>query len=326
MKQLRILTGRHAGARIRLTHRHCTLGAGDDTDVQISDWKQQTVTLTLDEGSNVIRIALAGGTGGAAMRETQLEDFVPRCFGDIVVCAGPASDKPWPTDLQLLKRLLREQKAARRPGPARLPSLRLLSAGGAAGALLLGGFIALVLHQTRLAEAREHQVPLPQRVAAALAQAGLAGLTVSGQDGSQVIVSGLVPGQAELARVRALTLGFGDADVVARVGTAADVGRAISDALASNSLQVAYQGDGIFVVSGEAPDVDLLRTQVTRIAQDIGPAVRRIDVVAHAAPAAERAHLDAMLVAPDLQYVQTRDGTKHLVVASPAGASAATLE
>src|SRR5205085_8139893 len=99
MKQLRILTGRHAGAHLRLTHRRYALGAGDDSDVQISDWKQQPVILTVDEDNDVIRMAIEAAGAGAARRETVLEDYMPRRFDDIVLCVGAADDHAWPGDV-----------------------------------------------------------------------------------------------------------------------------------------------------------------------------------------------------------------------------------
>jgi type III secretion protein D len=324
VKQLRILTGRHAGTRLRLTHPHYTIGAGDDTDVQILDWKHQTVTLSIEEGSNVIRLALAGSAQGAAPEATALEDFAPRCFGDVVLCAGPANDKAWPSDVQLLKRMLEPRKPA--VAASGRPSYRLLTLGGAASALMLAGFTSVVVNHTREAQAREQPLPLSREVTIALQRAGFVDLQVVGKDDTHVTVSGLVPGQAELQRVQAIAQTFPGGAVLARVSIANDISRAISDALQSSSVRVDYRGDGVFVVDGEAPDLQVLRASVDRIAHDIGPAVKRIDVAVKAAPAAEQAHLDAMLVTRDIQYVQTRDGTKHLVVTSPAGASGPDLD
>jgi len=154
----------------------------------------------------------------------------------------------------------------------------------------------------------------------------MAGLEVDAKDGAHATISGLVPGQAALQRIQALAKGFPAGAVVTRVSTADDVSRAISDALQITSVRVDYRGAGVFAVSGEAPDAKTLSASVQRIAHDIGPAVKRIDVAVKEAPAAETAHLDAMLVTPELQYVQTRDGTKHLIVSSPAGASWPVVE
>src|ERR1700712_2479480 len=107
MKQLRILTGRHAGARIRLSRPRYSIGPGADADLRISDWKQAPVTLEFDKDSNVIQI-LEGttiGRGAATALTLALPDFHPLRFGDVALAAGPLDDSLWPGDLDILKRL-----------------------------------------------------------------------------------------------------------------------------------------------------------------------------------------------------------------------------
>ena len=281
MKQLRILTGRHAGARLRLTHQRYTLGAGNDTDVQISDWKHTPVVLMIDECSDVIRMAIEADDAQAG-RATALEDFVPRRFGDIVLCVGSGDDNAWPGDVELLQRLMR-------------PARNRAQAGAPSG-----------------------RPPLQVRVAGALAREGLNGLSAEAAGDAKVVVSGLVNSHREIERAHAVLREFGETAVVNRYASADDLTRSISDALADASLNVRYEGSGVFLVQGAVRDVDALHSIVGRIGSDIGPLVKRIDIDVKELPPAERAHLDAMLMSPDLQYVQTPDGTKHLVVVSTA--------
>ena len=314
MKQLRILTGRHAGARLRLTRDECTLGNADDADVQITDWKHRPVVLTVDEKSKVVRMSMAdtpAASGGR--RETALEHLVPRRFDDIVLCVGPDDDAAWPSDVDLLGRMM---KSSHRAQGARRQKLRTTAmAGGIACSLMLGGFGLLLTNSTQEAQARTPAEPLRVQVAAALARQGLVSLVVREADG-KVVVEGLVKSTADIALARQTLRRFGGAKIVHRYAAASSIAQSISDALADPALQVSYRGDGVFLVEGGVVDVENLRTSANRIAGDVGPLVQRIDVAVTELPPPQRVHVNAMLVSDGLKYVQTRDGTKHLIVSS----------
>ena len=99
-KELRILTGFHAGARIKLNPTTMSIGAEATADILIQDWNEGTMQLATDAQDRVT-IAAAG----AAEAPSTLDDFAPRRFGDVVLCAGP-QDAPWPSDVQLLETML----------------------------------------------------------------------------------------------------------------------------------------------------------------------------------------------------------------------------
>ena len=231
-------------------------------------------------------------------------------------------DNAWPGDVELLQRLMRP---ARNRAQAGAPSGRrpdaigpVAIAGSVAGTLLLAAFVTLLMHETPGAEAHIARPPLQVRVAGALAREGLNGLSAEAAGDAKVVVSGLVNSHREIERAHAVLREFGETAVVNRYASADDLARSISDALADASLNVRYEGSGVFLVQGAVRDVDALHSIVGRIGSDIGPLVKRIDIDVKQLPPAERAHLDAMLMSPDLQYVQTPDGTKHLVVVSTA--------
>ncbi len=328
MKQLRILTGLHAGARLRLVRSQNMLGNGPDADVQIADWTHQPVCLTWDEERNVVELAceVAEGEGGA-MQATPLDDFAPRRFGDVVLCVGPDDDAAWPGDVDLLSRLLQPQPAAqvavaaaapegrpdRTPRAARRGMRFVAAAGSLACTVLLGGFAVLVSQSANRAEAKVPKVPLQVRVAGALASHGLNELNAR-DAGRKVVVEGLVDTASDLTRVRTTLQPLDDGQLVHKYAAASDIAQSIADALADPALNVSYKGHGVFLVQGAAADIDRLRAAASRIALDIGPLVKRIDVSATELPPPQRVHIDAMLVSGDLRYVQTRDGTKHLIV------------
>ncbi len=100
MKQFRILTGQHAGARIDLTPTRQHISADDTADIQLLDWTAEPVVIDAgDDGMVHIATASAGAQSSAV-----LADFTPRRFGDVVLCAGPA-DATWPADADIIARL-----------------------------------------------------------------------------------------------------------------------------------------------------------------------------------------------------------------------------
>jgi type III secretion protein D len=325
MKQLRILTGRHAGARLRLTRNECTLGNADDLDVQITDWKGRPVVLAMEEGSNVVRISAMSGQGAAgAGRVTELENLVPRRFDDIVLCIGPEDDRAWPSDVDLLKRMLKRPRRRQESAGHRLRTTAV--AGGIACTLMLAGFGVVLTDSTQQAHASVPVTPLHVQVAAALARDGLGALRVREAEG-KVIVEGLVKSTSDLALARQTLRRFDEGRILHKYAAASSIAQSISDALADPALRVSYRGGGVFLIEGGVVDVDRLRTSASRIAGDIGPLVQRIDVAVAELPPPQRVHVNAMLVTDELKYVQTRDGTKHLIVSStgPRDASAETL-
>lgn len=103
-KQIRILTGCHAGARLDLHHGVWRLGNDIDADIQISDWQGEPMVIAcLEDGSVSFGPASAGqaSTPGAV----PLRDLVAQRYGDVVLCVGP-SDAPWPSDMTLLQAML----------------------------------------------------------------------------------------------------------------------------------------------------------------------------------------------------------------------------
>jgi type III secretion protein D len=331
MKQLRILTGRHAGARLRLVRQHSTLGKGPEADLQIADWNHQPVTLTVEQGTDVVRLSYVGGSSGQT-RETVLDDLVPRRFDDIVLCVGPSDDAAWPADVELMSHLLKPKhvRAAKgRAGAAKVGQRRRggawALAGGFACTVMLAGFSMLVAHGGNKAEARVSSQPLQLRVSGALARAGFDELKVR-EAGRRVAVEGLVNTNADLARVHALMQPFGETAVLHKYAAASDIAQSIVDALADSQLTVKYEGHGVFTIEGRVIDVSRLRDSARRIASDLGPMIKRIDVAVTELPPPQRVKVDSMLVAGDVRYVQTRDGTKHLIVTSPENGRSATSD
>lgn len=322
MKQLRILTGLHAGAQLLLTRRHYRIGPDDDADLQISDWDQPALILMFDEAvdpmadqeGNDVSLALhvSGPDGQPASPLGRLVDFQPKRFGDIVLCAGP-DGATWPSDLTLMQTLMAPAQPAAAP--------RKRSTGMKVGAVvcvaaLTAGLGIVVSTQTVASATATAPIRPLERVQRALSSAGVLGLTVREID-RRVVVEGLLPDSAAIARVRTALQPFGEDLVLHRYAAASDLMRQIGDALNQPGLRVSYRGQGVFAVEGQTPDPDQLRSEARRVATDIGPLVARIEVLATEMLPTSRARVGAMLHDDGLQYVQTADGIKHLSLRTP---------
>jgi type III secretion protein D len=337
MKQLRILTGLHAGVQLRLTRRQYRIASDEDADLQISDWAHAPLILTFEEeGSDVSPALHLIADDGTPARTTAgalglLEDFLPRRFGDIVLCAGPDAGPDaaaWPSDMALMDALMRPVAKIKataavvaQAAPRAKTALGLkLSALVAAAALIAG--LASVLSTQTAASTTPPASPMEQ-VMVALRQAGVEGLTVRRID-RRLVVEGLLPGSAEMARARAALQPFGEGQLLHRYASASDIVRQIGDALNRPGVRVVHRGQGVFAVEGQAADPAELQDEVRRIAGDIGPLVRRIDVAVEQTLPTARVRVGSMLAGDDgLQYVQTADGTKHLSLRTPVDDGAA---
>jgi len=334
MKQLRVLTGAHAGAQLRLSRQSHVVGAGSEADVEITDWNLPSIRLLLQPDGPVLVQGL-----DEAMDEGQpLADLAPRRFGDVVLCVGPA-DAAWPSDIDLLEKMVkappafpvqapskpdedalraRSDEAGRRwtlPGSLSKSRPAMLAAGLASVALL-SVFVSVVSHLGP-ASASAPQRPLSARVAQAIEATGVSGVTALPDANGGVVVEGTVIDGSSAAKLRAALLPFNAERVAHHFSTASDISQSIADALGNPGLQVSYEGSGVFRITGSSVDMDGVRDKLRRIATDLGPAVKRIDVAAADLPPPSTLPAGAVLSTGTLEYVQTRDGTKHTVLLVP---------
>ena len=313
MKQLRVLTGRHAGAQLLLSAPTYRIAADDQADIQIVDWSTEPLVLDIREEGQVVAIALESADTAAAASVEALkaagrlfEDFIPRRFGDVVLCVGP-EDGDWPADMLLLERLMKPEAPVARKSraPAVFIGVCVVTA------VLVGGYTAVVSKNATAAKARTPTEPLLAQVQRAVFPTAPPGLRVAAL-GDRVLVEGLLSNSAEVVALRELLSRFPAEQIEHRYAAANDVAQSISDALSSPDLAVGYRGRGVFAITGRTTQPDKLRQAASRIAADLAPLVSSIDVVAAEAQAPDRVPVEAMLSSDGLQYVQTRDGAKHL--------------
>lgn len=320
MKSLRILTGFHAGAQLRLMHGRQRIASDDDADVQITDWQHAAVELTEDEGGNWMWKSIdevnAGEAQDGASAPQALRDFEPVRFGDVALCIGPA-DAPWPADLELLTRLMEPVVLAGAAAASSLarPVRRLWTIGGTIAASVLGAsLLGLVL--MRPASGAKADVPLAEQVRRAVASAGGDELSVK-MVGPQVSVEGLLERSADVARVRIALQPFGPDTILHRYSAASELARALADATRSARIEVVHEGGGVFRVRGQTDSLANLRETVMRVATDLGPQVTRIDIDVTEDLIPTPSNATATLLSGDLQYVEGPGGMRRLSVVEP---------
>lgn len=301
MKQIRILTGAHAGARLDLAPGEYRIGTDPGADLQLLDWPGAQARLQVD-ADGAVRIEQPPG------EQVWLVDHVPMPFGKLALCMGD-SDHPWPDDLALLSTLYLkpEPTAAQRRRKAVGTALACLMLGSlvvAGGALLLPG-------QTQAAAAPDVHA---QRHALerALADAHLDGLHVS-EDGTSLRLSGLVTTTAEDLQLRALLARL----QLGRIDRAYDVAqndaRGIEDALGIAGARVRYAGQGEFEVGGVVRSREQLEAAISRVRPDLDGNVKAIRLASDLAYADTLpGEFSMVMSADDITYGQTPDGVKHL--------------
>ncbi len=313
MKQVRILTGAHAGAQLLLDSSSQRLGKGAGFDIDLDDWNHAPIELLVDQEGNSVSAYVLNDVEGGAGKEFAglLENFVPRRFLDVVLCCGPA-DGEWPSDVSLLEQLMRPAPVVVLEAPKK--PWRLWASMGVTAVALLGAFGGVVMRQSAAAQQRVPQEALLDQVFRAVDALQLKGLYVTAE-GEQVVVEGLLDSPPQVQTVRAALARFPRQRLAHRYAAADQTARSIIEALGVAGLQVMYRGQGVFAVQGKAQDLPHLREASQRVAGDLAPLVKRIDVEATALPPPERVAVGSVMATDGLQVVETRDGAKYLTLA-----------
>jgi type III secretion protein D len=316
MKALRVLTGTHAGAQIRLSGGTYRIGAAEDADIYVSDWQVDELALTVGE-DGVTRLRPGNGD------ELLVADFVAVPFGDVVLCVGP-DDTDWPRDLDLLAGLwktaepaIQDDGEALREGTPRQMTWRTaavaLACTAAIGALGTAGVMFAGTQPSEAASVKVDVDALSKQVTAALHRTGLTDLSAAPRSG-KVAVRGIVTSASDSEKARriidelALGRAVPDYDVAEN-----DVDN-IRQSLAGTGAEVSYLGHGIFRVSGAVQSMTTFRERVGEVRADLDSNVKRVDVdVKEAATPMPSFEYTEVVATGDLRYIQTPDGTKHLL-------------
>lgn len=314
-KQLRILSGIHSGASLDLIPGHHSLGQSDASDITITDWSFDAVTLHI--GSDGAATAQWSEKGEPRIRA--LADFVPVAFGSVVVCFGPRQGN-WPSDDELrtlVDRALGTTAApssggAGKPNRAHLlpGAVIVIAAMVTAGWLITSSFKPVAapptLEMARASLQRVLDTTAAGRLQVTLSQGGL-------------LVDGMVDSEEQARAVSAsIAAQKATVNLVQRVSVASELAETIRSAVGLPGAVVVYKGQGAFEYSVKAVDVAATQAALDRVRVDLSPVVRRIDAVLEepAPPAPVLPPMLASWVADGVSVVETRDGIKHMVVGS----------
>jgi type III secretion protein D len=346
MKQLRILTGIHAGATAPLGPGLHRIGADDDADIRITDWTGPSAIVEVGDGDVVTVRRLAAQAAPVAdsddaqhpsddsVQDTAtvfMLDFLPMQFDQSVICIGP-DDVEWPSDLTLLSTLLKPgQPEGAGSDDARSRRRTFVALGAACIALAVVACVS-VLSMTSRAKASmlPSDVAAMENVNREFAAAHLNELRASLDGHGGVLVRGLVANESENLAARRLLAAITSPRVQAQYGIAEVIRRSIGESLPVAGISVRYDGSGVFSIAGKNIDMDALQQGVKRIRPDLPANMKdiRIDATgAEQADAPAGASYIAIVSSDTVRYAQTPDGVKHIfILDSDAAASAPAVE
>ena len=319
-KELRVLTGFHAGAQIQLNPTTMSIGAEAAADILIKDWSEGTMQLATDTQGRVT--IGAAGEGSALLT---LEDFAPRRFGDVVLCAGPR-EALWPSDVQLLQAMLAapadavDSAAAEGEAAPAAPAGRAKRASWTRAGLMamLAGSVgvgALALTVNKASQAADHPP-----AAASLADLKLALEHLKEPDidlheqRNGIVASGIVASGDVARKARASLQNIAGNRLRWQVKPADDIARELAESLHEPHVKVRYNGAGRFEVVGTSRQPGVVRDVVERFRNDMAPLVLNIGVkVERTDELGVSGNVDSALNAESVRYIESSDGTKNFV-------------
>jgi type III secretion protein D len=349
MKQLRILTGIHAGATAPLGPGLHRIDADDDADIRITDWTGPSAIVKVGENEVVTVRRLGAHEGDASASdepETRLDDaepersarkaqapsadavedtapvfmldFLPMQFDQSVICIGP-DDVDWPSDLALLSTLLKPGQPDDAESSNVRSRRRTFVALGAACVALAVIACASVLSLASRAKASmlPGDVAAMENVNREFASAHLNELRASLDGHGGVLVRGLVANESESLAARRLLAAITSPRVQAQYGIAEVIRRSIGESLPVAGISVRYDGNGVFSIAGKDVDMDALQQGVKRIRPDLPANVKDIRIDATGAEQADApvgASYIAIVSSDTVRYAQTPDGVKHIFI------------
>jgi type III secretion protein D len=308
MKQLRILSGKHAGATLDLSPGNHSLGKNDDTQITITDWTFDALNMHVGNDGKVSAQWAASGASGLP-----LADYIPVDFSGVVVCIGPQGGN-WPSDEKLAaatQKASADGKVAtteKRRGPL-VPAI-----AGVMVALVAGGWLFAALSKPK-------EVPPPtiEMVRASLQTSfdkTLSGRLVVTAERGSLLVDGMVDTPEQAREVSTILADQAPRyPLVQKVSIATDVAESIRSSVGLPNAEVSYKGNGAFSYAVKASDIAAAQASIDRVRTDLSPVVKRIDAVLEESlgrPAIPR--LLSSWSAGSVSVMETRDGVKHLVI------------
>ncbi len=340
MKILRVLTGIHAGAQIKLDSITLRLGADEEADIRLSDWHAPSLVLSFNEQGMVQLDQIPEAPSAAPLitdTETDtthmvtapitLNDLMPMKFGEIVLCVGH-ENASWPNDEALLSLLAQPAKVTQ---SLKLPSSRLRLLLMVTGGVVLSAALiaAVVIWQARRTAQIEYQTKVntpANQMRRALAKAGIAGIEVVPHD-NFVALQGIVPTVADDITVRRMIdqLNTPGKSFAPNYDVAVNIAQNIVESLGIPGVKAQYAGAGVFQVVGAVTDLEQAQQALEKLKPDFSGNVKRIDsLMTQAPPNDPNARYSVFMSSSGVRFVVTPDGVKHLYPSDPSKASEPT--
>ena len=315
--ELRILTGRHAGARVILDTTHYLISSQIDADLQITDWSCEPIILENHDAT----VQYHSVEDKNSKKRNTLAFLQPKRFGMVVLCVGSA-DEPWPDEIALLEAVFRPEKAlpknpsssqetqsASTPLRKKIHQRRLHWIAAATLCLAISGAWYGWL-ETHAAAPQDPRMLL-DRFRTELLEMEQPNVQTR-LDGTDIVVSGMVNNHSDRVRIQhwiakhpwQWRVHLAEADSIAQ---------AIYEALGEKALSVDYIQNGVFRISGNTRHGQAIRQRIAQLTNDFAGQVSSIQTAIHDIdPYRELPHnYDSALADHSLYYVETPDGTKH---------------
>jgi hypothetical protein len=331
---LRVVAGPLDGAEIELGDAPTFVGHGWRNDIVVRDPSAKGVRLRWDREGEVAAVTVLEGEIGflgqtvAAPQSVVAPAFTPLFLGDAAIAFGRPDAKEWARCAALVGARARSTADEAPADPWSGPSgwMRALAERGLIDvrAPAIAAAVVLGVAASSLAWPRPSVPDTPTAVradvlAGMLESAGFFGLAIGEtEDGSAVVITGVVADESERARLEALLAVGGPPSARLEVAAAPAVAQAIEDIFRLNGVDatVAHVGGGVFeahdVVASDAT-VEAVRAALATDA----PLVRELRVEATPPPdLADNGRYDpskrvVTLVGGPNGYVVTDDGSKY---------------
>lgn len=316
--KLRVLTGAHAGAELKLAPGSYSIGPHIESDIVISDWPGSISTLDLrPDGASIDRMPEEGG----AEPPIEMSPLIPVALGVLVLVVALASAE-WPSDVELLRTFFDRPAQSSLPVAAAEPASALAETDSGRWrwwGLLIGGSAVMGLSfAVAAAVASRQPAPSPQEIDAPTRGRSIRSLLdrawapevsmVAEKD--HVSLRGWVRDRAQ-AELLKKTFAR-DAQVKHAYAVVQNLQAVIADRLGEADAQVLYEGHGAFRITGSLRQPERAQRAAGELRAELGASVSGIsfDAPSEKTELAPDGKARSIVYLADGQVMTTADGKR----------------
>lgn len=310
-KEIRILTGLHAGARLSLDTGIQCIGKDNNAKVRISDWNSAELWIEVSEDDDIHQVNPDSRLEDAS--QLHFKNFEPRRFGDIVIAFGD-EDAKWPSDLELLEQVFRPPAPRTTTNKPKPVTHKVVKVWGAILAICAIFFGITVTSAKQFSEpkaiTRNVYLDTIPKLRECIRQHNLPELEIH-SDGKKLALKGFINSSAELQNILQALNKIAPDQVQPKVTVVSDVLENLKSSVGDSNLTFQYMGNGIFNISGTTPQAEKDQNILNRLREDLGTNLAKFEL--HIQPADEGfpKNTDIAVQTETMQYVQTSDGIRH---------------